>query len=62
MRPLPQSKTHGVVTSISVTRENLEQVAEQLKIPKQNMKRLRPGDHLHIVREAQELELDRNAK
>jgi hypothetical protein len=59
MRPLPQSKTHGIIHSVKVTPENLKEVADQLHIPQQEMKRLRPGDQLHIVREAQDSEINK---
>lgn len=62
MRPLPQSKSHGIIHTVSVTPENLEKVADQLRIPRQEVKRLRPGDQIHIVREAQESELNRTKK
>ena len=62
MRPLPQSKNHGIIHTVSVTHENLERIADQLNIPKHETKRLRAGDQIHLVREAQETELNRNKK
>ncbi len=62
MRPLnpPSSKTHGIIHTVRVSRENLEQVADQLGIPEQAKQWIQPGHQLHIVREADESELDRN--
>lgn len=62
MRPLPPSKTHGIIHSVKVTQQDLGQIADQLKIPPGERKRLRPGDEIHIVREAHETELNRNKK
>ena len=52
MRPLPHDKTHGIIHSVTVKKEDLDKVAQSLNIPASEKKRIRPGDTIHIVREA----------
>jgi hypothetical protein len=63
MRPLPANKLHGIVHTVTAKREDLEKVAHTLGIhdPKERERMLRPGK-VHIIREAEEHELNRHKK
>jgi hypothetical protein len=60
MRPLPQHKTHGVIHSVRVSKEHVDEIAKHLNIPDNMKKWMAEGHEIHIVREAQEAELNRN--
>jgi predicted RNA-binding protein with RPS1 domain len=62
MRPLPNDKTHGVIHTVKVKKDQIDDLAKHLNIPDNVKKRLRDGDEVHIVREADESELNRNKK
>ena len=61
MRPLPP-KTHGIIHTVKVKKEDIEPLAKQLKIPDKDKNRMREGDEIHIIREAEEHEINRNRK
>ena len=60
MRPLPSHKTHGVIHSVRVSKEHIDEIAKHLGIPDNMKKWLGEGHEIHIVREANETELNRN--
>jgi hypothetical protein len=61
MRPLPPNKTHGIIHSVRVTKENASKIAKDLGIPEQVHRRLRDWEgEVHIVREAKEAEVKRD--
>lgn len=64
MRPLPtdlpQGKQHGVIKSVRVSKANLDDIAQSLKITGKAKKRLRPGDQVHLVREAADDEMKKD--
>lgn len=60
MRPLPSDKKIGVIHSVRVSQDDLDKVAEALKIPAGQRKRLRAGDEIHIVREAADSEMKKD--
>ena len=60
MRPLPSHKTHGVIHSVRVSKEHVDEIAKHLHIPDNMKKWLGEGHEIHIVREANETELNRN--
>jgi hypothetical protein len=51
MRPLPSSKSHGVVHTHKVTQGDIDAISKQLNIPDNKKQLIRPGDEIHIVRE-----------
>jgi DNA-directed RNA polymerase subunit H (RpoH/RPB5) len=52
MRPLPPNKSHGIVHSHRVVKqEDIDAIAKQLNIPDNKKKLIRPGDEIHVVRE-----------
>ena len=59
MRPLPNSKTHGIIHTVRVRKDQVDEIAKQLNIPDDVKKWLRDGE-VHIVREADESELNRS--
>ena len=61
MRPLPTGKTHGVIHTADVKQEDLDKIADVLKIPAGEKKWLRPGN-VHLVREAKPEELSKTRK
>lgn len=56
MRPLPTNKTHGIVHTVTASKEDLDKVADTLGITGKDRERLHTGQ-IHIVREASEDEL-----
>ena len=60
MRPLPNNKTHGIVHSVRVSKDQIEDLARHLNIPDGAKKWLSEGGEVHIVRKARESELNRN--
>jgi hypothetical protein len=60
MRPLPENKTHGIIHTVTAKPEDLGKIADTLGIHGKDRERMmRPGT-IHIVREANEHELNRN--
>jgi hypothetical protein len=59
MKPLPPHKTHGVIHSVRVRKEHVDEIAKHLGIPDNMKKWLGEGHEIHIVREADEAELNR---
>jgi hypothetical protein len=63
MRPLPTDQLHGVIHTVTAKKEDLEKVADILGIhDKKDRARMLSSGTVHIVREAQEHELNRNKK
>jgi hypothetical protein len=54
MRPLPPSKTHGIIHTVTVEKGQKDAIAEQLQIPHNKRKWLEKGDKIHIVRAQRE--------
>jgi hypothetical protein len=58
MRPLPEKKTHGVIHTINVKKEDLEDLARKLNIPDDRKHWLKEGE-IHILREAKPEEMSK---
>ncbi len=56
MRPLPNHKTHGIIHTVTAKSEDIEKVADILKIHGKDRERMLTGE-IQIVREAAEHEL-----
>lgn len=61
MRPLPQDKTHGIIHSVRVRKDHVDQLAKDLGLSADEKRWLQEGE-IHIVREAKESEINRNKK
>ncbi len=61
MRPLPPNKTHGIIHSVQVKKENINDLAKHLNIPEDRKKWLEEGE-VHLVREAKQHQLNPNRK
>ncbi len=48
------------IHTVQVNKEQIDAIAKQLNISDKDKSRIHPGDKVHIVREAQEKELNRN--
>jgi DNA-directed RNA polymerase subunit H (RpoH/RPB5) len=59
MRPLPHDKKHGVIHTIQVRQDQVDKIAEALNISPKDKARMRPGDVVHIVREAKDTEFQK---
>ena len=59
MRPMPDNKTHGIIHTVRIKKEDVDEIAKHLKIP-DTMKKWLGDNEVHIIREAKESELNRN--